>query len=58
MTDDADAALGVNDRAGLMAAEEAAQRRLLEQHARAGVTFLSAGHHQGGGRGDDRRATP
>ena len=39
MTDDADAALGVNDRAGLMAAEEAAQRRLLEQHAREGVTF-------------------
>jgi bifunctional UDP-N-acetylglucosamine pyrophosphorylase / glucosamine-1-phosphate N-acetyltransferase len=38
-TDDADAALGVNDRAGLMAAEEAAQRRLLEQHAREGVTF-------------------
>ncbi len=39
VTDDADAALGVNDRAGLMAAEEAAQRRLLEQHAREGVTF-------------------
>jgi bifunctional UDP-N-acetylglucosamine pyrophosphorylase/glucosamine-1-phosphate N-acetyltransferase len=38
-TDDAEAALGVNDRAGLMAAEEAAQRRLLEQHAREGVTF-------------------
>lgn len=40
MTDDADAALGVNDRAGLMLAEEAAQRRIIEAHARAGVTFL------------------
>jgi bifunctional UDP-N-acetylglucosamine pyrophosphorylase / glucosamine-1-phosphate N-acetyltransferase len=39
VTGDAAAALGVNDRAGLMAAEEAAQRRLLEQHAREGVTF-------------------
>ena len=43
MTDDADAALGINDRAGLMAAEEAAQRRLIEDHARAGVTFLQPG---------------
>jgi bifunctional UDP-N-acetylglucosamine pyrophosphorylase/glucosamine-1-phosphate N-acetyltransferase len=43
MTDDADAALGVNDRAGLMAAEEAAQRRTIEEHARAGVTFLHPG---------------
>jgi bifunctional UDP-N-acetylglucosamine pyrophosphorylase/glucosamine-1-phosphate N-acetyltransferase len=43
MTDDADAALGVNDRAGLMDAEAAAQRRLIEQHARAGVTFLQPG---------------
>jgi bifunctional UDP-N-acetylglucosamine pyrophosphorylase / glucosamine-1-phosphate N-acetyltransferase len=40
MTDDADAAIGVNDRVGLMHAEEAAQRRLIEEHARAGVTFL------------------
>jgi bifunctional UDP-N-acetylglucosamine pyrophosphorylase / glucosamine-1-phosphate N-acetyltransferase len=43
MTDDADAALGVNDRADLMAAEEAAQRRLMKQHAREGVTFLQPG---------------
>jgi len=43
MTDDADAAIGVNDRAGLMDAEAAAQRRLREQHARAGVTFLQPG---------------
>jgi bifunctional UDP-N-acetylglucosamine pyrophosphorylase / glucosamine-1-phosphate N-acetyltransferase len=43
MTGDADAALGVNDRAGLMDAEAAAQRRLIEQHARAGVTFLQPG---------------
>jgi bifunctional UDP-N-acetylglucosamine pyrophosphorylase/glucosamine-1-phosphate N-acetyltransferase len=43
MTDDADAALGINDRAGLMAAEEAAQRRIIEAHARAGVTFLHPG---------------
>jgi bifunctional UDP-N-acetylglucosamine pyrophosphorylase/glucosamine-1-phosphate N-acetyltransferase len=42
-TDDADAAIGVNDRVGLMNAEEAAQRRLVEQHARAGVTFLQPG---------------
>jgi bifunctional UDP-N-acetylglucosamine pyrophosphorylase / glucosamine-1-phosphate N-acetyltransferase len=39
-TDDAAVALGVNDRAGLMAVEQVAQRRLIEQHARAGVTFL------------------
>jgi bifunctional UDP-N-acetylglucosamine pyrophosphorylase/glucosamine-1-phosphate N-acetyltransferase len=43
MTDDADAAIGVNDRVGLMNAETAAQRRLMEQHARAGVTFLQPG---------------
>jgi bifunctional UDP-N-acetylglucosamine pyrophosphorylase / glucosamine-1-phosphate N-acetyltransferase len=43
MTDDADAALGINDRAGLMAAEEAAQRRIIEDHARSGVTFLQPG---------------
>jgi len=43
VTDDADAAIGVNDRVGLMRAEEAAQRRLVEEHARAGVTFLQPG---------------
>jgi bifunctional UDP-N-acetylglucosamine pyrophosphorylase/glucosamine-1-phosphate N-acetyltransferase len=43
MTDDGDAAIGVNDRAGLMEAEAAAQRRLIEGHARAGVTFLQPG---------------
>jgi bifunctional UDP-N-acetylglucosamine pyrophosphorylase / glucosamine-1-phosphate N-acetyltransferase len=43
MTDDADAALGINDRAGLMAAEEAAQRRIIEEHAHSGVTFLQPG---------------
>ncbi|MEA2420550.1 MAG: bifunctional UDP-N-acetylglucosamine pyrophosphorylase / glucosamine-phosphate N-acetyltransferase [Thermoleophilaceae bacterium] len=42
-TDDLDIAHGVNDRAGLMEAEELAQRRILEQHARAGVTFLHPG---------------
>jgi bifunctional UDP-N-acetylglucosamine pyrophosphorylase/glucosamine-1-phosphate N-acetyltransferase len=42
-TDDLDIAHGVNDRAGLMEAEELAQRRLLEQHARSGVTFLHPG---------------
>jgi bifunctional UDP-N-acetylglucosamine pyrophosphorylase / glucosamine-1-phosphate N-acetyltransferase len=43
MTDDADAALGINDRVGLMGADEAAQRRIIEAHARAGVTFLQPG---------------
>jgi bifunctional UDP-N-acetylglucosamine pyrophosphorylase/glucosamine-1-phosphate N-acetyltransferase len=43
MTDNADAALGINDRVGLMAADEAAQRRIIEGHARAGVTFLAPG---------------
>jgi bifunctional UDP-N-acetylglucosamine pyrophosphorylase / glucosamine-1-phosphate N-acetyltransferase len=42
-TDDLDISLGVNDRAGLMEAEERAQRRILERHARAGVTFLHPG---------------
>jgi bifunctional UDP-N-acetylglucosamine pyrophosphorylase / glucosamine-1-phosphate N-acetyltransferase len=42
-TDDLDIAHGVNDRAGLMEAEELAQRRILEEHARAGVTFLHPG---------------
>jgi bifunctional UDP-N-acetylglucosamine pyrophosphorylase / glucosamine-1-phosphate N-acetyltransferase len=39
-TDDAAVALGVNDRAGLMQVEAVAQRRIIEAHARAGVTFL------------------
>jgi bifunctional UDP-N-acetylglucosamine pyrophosphorylase/glucosamine-1-phosphate N-acetyltransferase len=43
LTRDGDAALGVNDRAGLMRAEEAAQRRIVEAHARRGVTFLQPG---------------
>ena len=43
VTEDADAALGVNDRADLMAAEEAAQRRIIEGHAKRGVTFLHPG---------------
>jgi bifunctional UDP-N-acetylglucosamine pyrophosphorylase / glucosamine-1-phosphate N-acetyltransferase len=43
MTGDPDAVIGVNDRAGLMRAEEAAQRRIAEEHARAGVTFLQPG---------------
>jgi bifunctional UDP-N-acetylglucosamine pyrophosphorylase/glucosamine-1-phosphate N-acetyltransferase len=42
-TDDLDIAHGVNDRAGLMEAEELAQRRILESHARNGVTFLHPG---------------
>ena len=43
MTDNPDAVIGVNDRVGLMRAEEAAQRRIAEGHARAGVTFLQPG---------------
>jgi len=43
VTDDADAAIGVNDRVGLMRAEEAAQRKLIEELARSGVTFLQPG---------------
>jgi bifunctional UDP-N-acetylglucosamine pyrophosphorylase/glucosamine-1-phosphate N-acetyltransferase len=42
-TDDLDIAHGVNDRAGLMDAEQLAQRRILEEHARSGVTFLHPG---------------
>jgi bifunctional UDP-N-acetylglucosamine pyrophosphorylase / glucosamine-1-phosphate N-acetyltransferase len=42
-TDDAAIALGINDRAGLMQAEALAQRRILEQHALQGVTFLHPG---------------
>jgi bifunctional UDP-N-acetylglucosamine pyrophosphorylase / glucosamine-1-phosphate N-acetyltransferase len=37
---DPEAALGVNDRTGLMQAEAAAQARILQRHARAGVSFL------------------
>ncbi len=40
LTHDATMALGVNDRADLMAAEELAQRRIIEAHARSGVSFL------------------
>src|SRR3954451_4534335 len=43
LTHDAGGAFGVNDRAQLMEAESVAQRRLLDEHARAGVTFLSPG---------------
>ena len=38
-TDDISSAAGVNDRADLMAIEEVAQARILEDHARNGVTF-------------------
>jgi bifunctional UDP-N-acetylglucosamine pyrophosphorylase/glucosamine-1-phosphate N-acetyltransferase len=40
-TDDVSTAAGVNDRADLMAIEEVAQARIVEQHARDGVTFRS-----------------
>jgi bifunctional UDP-N-acetylglucosamine pyrophosphorylase / glucosamine-1-phosphate N-acetyltransferase len=42
-TPDAAVALGVNDRVGLMEAEALAQLRILERHARDGVTFLHPG---------------
>jgi bifunctional UDP-N-acetylglucosamine pyrophosphorylase / glucosamine-1-phosphate N-acetyltransferase len=42
-TDDASIALGINDRVGLMQAEAVAQLRILERHAREGVTFLHPG---------------
>jgi bifunctional UDP-N-acetylglucosamine pyrophosphorylase / glucosamine-1-phosphate N-acetyltransferase len=42
-TDDASIALGINDRVDLMHAEGLAQRRILERHARDGVTFLHPG---------------
>ncbi|HEV2724184.1 MAG TPA: bifunctional UDP-N-acetylglucosamine diphosphorylase/glucosamine-1-phosphate N-acetyltransferase GlmU [Thermoleophilaceae bacterium] len=41
LTRDVSSAVGVNDRVGLMEAERLAQRRLLEHHARAGVSFLA-----------------
>ena len=43
MTDDPHAAVGVNDRVGLAEAEAIAQRRIIEEHAREGVTFLQPG---------------
>jgi bifunctional UDP-N-acetylglucosamine pyrophosphorylase/glucosamine-1-phosphate N-acetyltransferase len=43
LTHDPTIALGINDRADLMTAEELAQRRILQGHARAGVTFLAPG---------------
>ncbi len=56
LTGDATSAVGVNDRADLMAAEELAQRRILAAHAREGVTFLAPGEHpRGGGREHRRR---
>jgi bifunctional UDP-N-acetylglucosamine pyrophosphorylase/glucosamine-1-phosphate N-acetyltransferase len=42
-TDDVSSAAGVNDRADLMAIEEVAQARIVEEHARSGVTFRSPG---------------
>ena len=42
-TADISSAAGVNDRADLMAIEEVAQARILEEHARNGVTFRSPG---------------
>jgi bifunctional UDP-N-acetylglucosamine pyrophosphorylase / glucosamine-1-phosphate N-acetyltransferase len=42
-TDDAAIALGINDRVGLMQAEALAQLRIVERHARQGVTFLHPG---------------
>jgi bifunctional UDP-N-acetylglucosamine pyrophosphorylase/glucosamine-1-phosphate N-acetyltransferase len=42
-TDDISSAAGVNDRADLMAIEEVAQARILEEHARSGVTFRAPG---------------
>jgi len=42
-TDDISSAAGVNDRADLMAIEEVAQARILEEHARNGVTFRAPG---------------
>ena len=41
-TDDVSSAMGVNDRADLMDVDARAQRRLLEKHARNGVTVLGS----------------
>jgi bifunctional UDP-N-acetylglucosamine pyrophosphorylase/glucosamine-1-phosphate N-acetyltransferase len=43
VTDDISSAAGVNDRADLMAIEEVAQARIIDEHARAGVTFRAPG---------------
>jgi bifunctional UDP-N-acetylglucosamine pyrophosphorylase/glucosamine-1-phosphate N-acetyltransferase len=40
-TDDVSSAAGVNDRADLMSIEEVAQARIIDEHARNGVTFRS-----------------
>jgi bifunctional UDP-N-acetylglucosamine pyrophosphorylase/glucosamine-1-phosphate N-acetyltransferase len=40
-TDDTLSAIGINDRVGLMEAERLAQQRIIEELARAGVTFLA-----------------
>jgi bifunctional UDP-N-acetylglucosamine pyrophosphorylase/glucosamine-1-phosphate N-acetyltransferase len=42
-TDDPYIALGINDRVGLMEAEALAQLRIVQRHARDGVTFLQPG---------------
>jgi len=42
-TEDISSAAGVNDRADLMAIEEVAQARIIDGHARAGVTFRAPG---------------
>jgi len=42
-TEDISSAAGVNDRADLMAIEEVAQARIIDEHARAGVTFRAPG---------------
>ena len=42
-TDDISSAAGVNDRADLMAIEEVAQARIIDRHARDGVTFRAPG---------------
>jgi bifunctional UDP-N-acetylglucosamine pyrophosphorylase/glucosamine-1-phosphate N-acetyltransferase len=42
-TDDISSAAGVNDRADLMAIEEVAQARIIDRHARAGVSFRAPG---------------
>ena len=41
-TDDPSSAHGINDRVGLMEVERLARGRLVEKHARAGVTFVDA----------------
>jgi bifunctional UDP-N-acetylglucosamine pyrophosphorylase/glucosamine-1-phosphate N-acetyltransferase len=41
VTEDVSGAIGINDRAALMHAEGIARRRLIDDHARAGVTFTA-----------------